>query len=165
MALYAINNQMSGTPQSTSSSYKTQILAYAATGATTARRGWIWELEIGATDVPNSTDCPINWLLGITTTAGTGGTATTPIPVDTGAGDAAALLTYLTDHQTTEPTYTANSSVFFIGLNQRASQRWQAKDKSSCLIIAAGTNLKGIGGCCKSPNYASTVGMHWFIEE
>ena len=163
MALYAINNQMSGTPQSVSSGYKTQIIAYSQTGATTMRRGWIWELEIGATDVPNSTDCPINWLLGITTTAGTV-TATTPIPVDTGAADAAALLTYGTD-ATAEPTYTANSSVFFIGLNQRASQRWQAKDKSSCLIVAATTTLKGIGGCCKSPNYASTVGMHWFIEE
>jgi len=164
MALFAISNQLSGTPQATSTTYKTQVQAYAATGATTLRRGWIWEFEIGATDVPNSTDCPINWDFSVSTTAGTGGTSTTPNPVDTGGGDAAALLTYLTDHATTEPTYTANSSVFFIGLNQRASQRWQAKDKSSCLIVKA-VNLAGIGGRCKSPNYASTVGMQWFIEE
>lgn len=162
MALYAANNQNAGTPQSMASAYKTILLATAATGATTLRRGWLWEFEIGASDVPNATDCPINWDFSVQTAAGTI-SALTPNPNDVGGGDAAALLVYGAN-ATAEGTITANSSLMFLPLNQRASQRWIAKDKASCLIVPA-VNVKGIAGRAKSPNYASTVGMQWFMEE
>lgn len=162
MALYAFNNQNAGTPQNLSSSYKTILLVTAATGATTLRRGWIYEFEMGASDVPNSTDCPVNWDCSVQTAAGTI-TALTPNPIDVGGGDAAALLTYGAN-ATAEGTITANSSLFFLPLNQRASQRWIARDEKSALIVPA-VNLKGIAMRAKSPNYASTVGWNAYISE
>lgn len=162
MAQYSMPNTNAGTQQNLSSSFKTINLITAATGATTLRRGWIYEFEIGPDNVPNATDCPINWDISAQTAAGTI-TATTPNPIDQGGGDAAALLTYGVN-ATAEGTVTASSSVFYLGLNQRASQRWIARDQSSCLIVAA-VNLKGWALRAKSPNYASTVGATLFVQE
>jgi|SRR5581483_3675150 len=162
MAQYAFNNQIGGTPQNLSSSFKSIWIVTAATGATTLRRGWIYEFEIGASDVPNATDCPINWDISSQTAVGTA-TSITPLAIDQGGGDAAALLTY-TANATAEGTITANSSVFYLGLNQRASQRWIARDQQSCLIVAA-VNAKGWAARAKSPNYASTVTWQAYIQE
>lgn len=162
MAQYGFNNQNGGTPQNLSSSYKTVLSVNAATGATTLRRGWIYEFEIGADNVPNATDCPINFDISAQTAAGTA-TTLTPQPNDQGGGDAPALLTYLGNY-TAEPTVTASSSIFYAGLNQRASQRWIARDQASCIIVAA-VNLKGWAMRAKSPNYASTVGWQAYIQE
>lgn len=162
MAQYAFSNVNAGTQQNLSSSFKTILSVTAATGATTLRRGWIYEFEIGADNVPNATDCPINWDISSQTAAGTS-TALTPTLIDQGGGDAAALLTYAANY-TAEGTVTASSSVFYLGLNQRASQRWIARDEKSALIVAA-TNLKGWAMRAKSPNYASTVGWQAYITE
>ena len=162
MALYAFNNQLGGTPQNLSSSFKSILIVTAATGATTLRRGWIYEFEVGADAVPNSTDCPITWDISAQTAAGTA-SSITPNPVDQGGGDAAALLTYAAN-ATAEGTITANSSVFYLGLNQRASQRWIARDEKSAIIVAA-VNVKGWAMRAKSPNYASTVGWQAYISE
>jgi hypothetical protein len=162
MAIYAVSNQLGGTPQNLSSSYKTILGVTAATGATTLRRGWLYEFEIGADAAPNSTDCPISWDVSVQTAAGTS-TSVTPNPVDVGGGDAAALLTYAANY-TAEPTITANSSLFYLGLNQRASQRWIARDEKSAIVIPA-VNLKGVACRAKSPNYASTVGWQAYVNE
>jgi len=162
MAIYAVSNLNAGTQQNLSSSYKTINVVTAATGATTLRRGWIYEFEVGADAVPNSTDCPISWDISSQTAAGTV-TSNTPLPLDQGGGDAAALLTYGAN-ATSEGTVTAASSVFYLGLNQRASQRWIAKDMQSAIIVAA-VNLKGWAMRAKSPNYASTVGWQFYIQE
>ena len=119
-------------------------------------------LEVGADNVPNATDCPISWDVSAQTAAGTI-TANTPTLLDQGGGDAAALLTYGAN-ATIEGTITANSSVFYLGLNQRASQRWIARDEKSSIIVAA-VNLKGWAMRAKSPNYASTVGWQAYISE
>lgn len=162
MAQFGYSNVNAGTQQNLSSSFKTINVQFAATGATTLRRGWIYEFEIGADSVPNATDCPIIWDISAQTADGTG-TATTPLPLDQGGGDAAALLTYKVNY-TIEGTITASSSVFYLGLNQRASQRWIARDKASCIISAA-VNLKGWAMRAKSPNYASTVAWQVHCEE
>lgn len=162
MALYAVSNQNAGSPQNLSSSYKTINVVTAATGATTLRRGWIYEFEVGADNVPNATDCPISWDISVQTAAGTA-TSVTPNPIDVGGGDAAALLVYATN-ATIEGTVTANSSVFYMGLNQRASQRVIFRDEKSSLIIPA-VNVKGLAMRAKSPNYASTVGWQFYIAE
>lgn len=162
MPQYAFSNTNAGTQQNLSSSFKTINVVTAATGATTLRRGWIYEFEIGADNVPNATDCPINWDISAQTAAGTA-TANTPLAIDQGGGDAAALLVYAAN-ATIEGTITAASSVFYLGLNQRASQRWISRDKSSSIIVAA-VNLKGWAMRAKSPNYASTVGWQAYIEE
>lgn len=162
MALYAVSNQNAGSPQNLSSSYKTINVVTAATGATTLRRGWVYEFEVGADNVPNATDCPIAWDISVQTAAGTA-TSVTPNPIDVGGGDAAALLTYATN-ATIEGTITANSSVFYMGLNQRASQRVIFRDEKSSLIVPA-VNVKGLAMRAKSPNYASTVGWQFYIAE
>lgn len=162
MALYGFSNLNAGTQQNLSSSFKTINVVTAATGATTLRRGWIYEFEVGADNVPNATDCPIIWDISQQTAAGTA-TANTPIPLDQGGGDAAALLTYASN-ATAEGTITASTSIFYLGLNQRASQRWIARDEKSSIIVAA-VNLKGWAMRAKSPNYASTVAWQAYISE
>lgn len=162
MSAYTINNQNAGTPQNLSSSFKTILLATAATGATTLRRGWLMEWEIGATDVPNATDCPVNWDISEQTAAGTI-TALTPRPNDLGGGDAAALLVYGAN-ATAEGTVTASSSAWFLPLNQRASYRVQMRDEFHAIIVPA-VNLKGLAMRAKSPNYASTVGWRALVKE
>lgn len=161
MAQYSASNLLGGTQQNLSSSFKTINVVTAATGSATLRRGWIYEFEIGADNVPNATDCPIIWDISQQTEAGTA-TSVTPVPIDQGA-DAAAQLTYAAN-ATAEGTITANSSVFYLGLNQRASQRWIARDKASSIIVQA-VNLKGWAMRAKSPNYASTVAWQYYIEE
>lgn len=162
MAQYAAVTTNAGSQQNLSSSFKSILIIVAATGATTLRRGWVYEFEIGPDSVPNATDCPINWDVSAQTAVGTA-SALTPNPIDQGGGDAAALLTY-TCNATAEGTITASSSVFYLGLNQRASQRWIARDQSSCLIVAA-VNAKGWAFRAKSPNYASTVAITAFVQE
>lgn len=162
MAAYTVSNQNAGSAQNLSSSYKTILGINAATGATTLRRGWLMEWEIGADNVPNSTDCPISWSIDVMTAAGTA-SALTPQVNDIGGADAAALLTYNANY-TAEPTVTANSNLWYMGLNQRASYRVQMRDEWSAIIVPA-VNLKGPVMRAKSPNYASTVGWRGLVRE
>jgi hypothetical protein len=162
MAQYAVSNQNGGTPQALTTTYKTSLAISAATGGTTLRRGWVYEFEIGAASVPNATDCPIQYDVSVQTAVGTA-TALTPQPIDIGGGDAAALLTYSGNH-TVEPTITANSSVFNIGLNQRASQRWIARDQASSIIVPA-VNAKGPVFRALSPNYTGTITVQAYVQE
>jgi hypothetical protein len=71
MPQYAFSNVLGGTQQNLSSAYKTIVAIFAATGATTLRRGWVFEFEIGADNVPNATDTPINWDISVQTADGT----------------------------------------------------------------------------------------------
>lgn len=167
MAAYTINNQNGGTaPQNIGTTLGaatgTILAVTAATGATTLRRIWIMEWELGATSVPNSTDCPILWDISETTALGTTGTLTARLN-DVGGGDAAALGTY-NANGTAAGTVTANSSAWFMGLNQRASYRIQMRDEWSSLIVPA-VNVKGFAFRAASPNYASTVGWRALVRE
>jgi hypothetical protein len=163
MAQYAVSNQNGGTPQALTTTYKTSLGINAATGATTLRRGWIYEFEIGASSVPNSTDCPIQYDISVMTAAGTG-TAAPAQAIDIGGSDAAALLTYTANYTVEPATITANSSLFNIALNQRASQRWIARDQSSCIIVPA-VNLKGPVFRGLSPNYTGTISVQTYVQE
>jgi hypothetical protein len=158
MALYSMNNGQAGSPQNLTSSYKTIVSLTAATGAATLKRGWIYEVEVGADGAPNSTDCAITWDWSRQTTLGTG-TSNTPSPLD--LSDTAAGLVSTVNY-TVEPTITA--SLMTLALNQRNSQRWIARDEKSALIVPA-TNVAGIAGRAKSPTYASTVVMTEMFAE
>lgn len=166
MAGYILSNQNGGTPQNIGTTVGaatgTILSATAATGATTLRRIWIMEWEIGATNVPNATDCPINWDISEQTAAGTA-TSVTPRANDVGGGDAAALGTYAANY-TAAGTVTASSSGWFMGLNQRASYRVQMRDEFHALIVPA-VNVKGYAFRAFSPNYASTVGWRALVKE
>lgn len=162
MARYAFGNQLAGTPQSLSTTYKTQGVVTAATGATTLRRGWIDEVVVGADGAAVSTDCQIVWDWSVQTAAGTA-TATTPQATPDGS-DAAALLTYASN-ATAEGTITANSSLLAFTTNQRQSQRVAYADFRLTPLIIPAVNLKGIACRAKSTNYTSTVVTQQYVVE
>lgn len=146
---YAGTNETFGTPQNMTTTYKTLFSLTAATGATTLRRGKIYDVLIGANGTPANN--AMTFKLDRQTTVGTG-TAALPTPLD--PGDAAALLTG-TANNTIEPTVTANTQLLVIGINQQASYRWVAAPDSELIVPA--TNVAGIGVRALSPAYTSTV--------
>lgn len=147
MAKYALSNTM-GSPSNLTTTYKTQWDITAATGATTLRRGWVYDVTFGTDGTP--ADNAVTYKIDRQTTTGTR-TAATPAPLD--AADAAALLTcgVVT---TIEPTVTASTQLLEIAMNQRATYRWVAAPGGELVIPA--TNVAGLGGRAKSPAYAST---------
>lgn len=164
MALYVANNVLAGAQQNIGTAYKTALCISAATGVTTLRRGWVYEFQIGCDGVPNATDCPVNWAVQTQTALPGTPTAITPNPVDLGGGDAAALLAYNANPTGAEGTYVAAGIMFYMPLNQRASQKIAFRDEKSCIIIPA-VNLKGVAFTAKSPNYASTIGVNAYVSE
>jgi hypothetical protein len=149
MASYTVHNRLAGTQQALASTFKTQTSLHAVTA--NLRRAAVSEIMVGADAAPNATDCPITWDVSRTTAAGTA-TAATPTPAD--PADAASDMVGNVCH-TVEPTVTAASSVWSIALNQRASQRWVAKDGSELIIPA--TNLAGLAGRALSPTYVGVA--------
>ncbi len=162
MARYAASNQLAGSEQNLSSSYKTLVAVTAATGATTLRRGWIDEVIVGADGSINSTDCQITWDWSPQTAAGTS-SAVTPQPTLDGS-DAAALLTYAANF-TAEGTVTASANLLTFATNQRQSQRVQYADFRLTPLIIPAVNLKGIACRAKSATYASTAIAQEYVVE
>lgn len=162
MARFAASNQLGGTEQSLTTTYKTLIVVTAATGATTLRRGWIDEIVVGADGTINSTDNQIVWDWSVQTAAGTA-TSITPNPTPDGS-DAAALLTYAAN-ATAEGTITANSSLMAFPTNQRQSQRVAYADYRLTPLIIPAVNLKGIAMRAKSATYNSTAVVQQYVVE
>jgi hypothetical protein len=162
MARYAVSNQNAASPISLTTTYKTEVVATAATGATTLRRGWIDEVVVGADGVANATDCQIVWDWSVQTAAGTV-VAVVPQPTPDGS-DAAALLVYGVN-ATAEGTITANSSLLAFATNQRQSQRIQYADFRLTPLIIPAVNLKGIAARAKSTTYAATAVVQEYVVE
>lgn len=159
MALYTANNQTGGTPQVTSSSFKTQTNISAATA--TLRRAFIYEFEFGAAAQPNATDCEIYWDLSRQTSLGTG-TTSVANPVD--PADAATGMV-ATSGFTAEPTTTANQSVWSMPANQRGSFRWQVNPGGPGEFVIPATNLNGLGLRAKSSVYIGVLGCTLMYRE
>src|SRR5262245_22073639 len=103
----------------------------------TTYRPWIFDGWVGSSATP--ADNAIEWLGQRYTAAGTS-TAVTPMALD--PADPAATSTTGVNH-TVEPTYTAGAILWHIGINQRATQRFQL-DPDAPLVIPATAN-NGIG--------------------
>lgn len=156
MVNFSTNNSLAGTPQSISTAYKS-IIGIAASSATQARRGQIYDIMIGADGTP--ADNAITWDVSRQTVAGTG---TTAAPVLLNPADAAFLGLSLANY-TVEPTVTAASSLFNIAINQRASYRWVAAPGSE--LVYPATTANGLVLRAKSATYTSTVtGQALFTE-
>ena len=154
---YEVGNGMGGTQQAITTTYKTQIDITAATGATTLRRGFVYDILFGADGTP--ADNAMVYKVDRQTSTGTR-TAVVPAPLD--FGDAAGLLVAGVN-TTIEPTVTAVTQLLEVPVNQRASYRWVAAPGGELVIPA--TNVAGLGFRAKSPAYTGTVGatIH-FIE-
>jgi hypothetical protein len=87
-------------------------------------------------------------------------TAVTPNPLDVADS---AMLGVSTANAVTENTYIANSSVFYVGVNQRASYRWVAAPGSE--LVYPATALAGLGGRTRSGGYTSTATMQFYTQE
>ena len=140
----AINSQ-----QNLTTTYKTLLDLTAATGATTLRRGWIYDIMVGVDGTP--ADNVVNWKVDRQTSTGTR-TSHTPTGVD--GGDAACLLTGGVN-TTIEAIVTDQTGLVQLGVNQRASYRWVAYPGGELIVPA--TNVAAIGIRAKSPAYTSTA--------
>ena len=149
MTKYAFSNGNAGSAQNLTTTYKTLVDITAATGATTLRRAWIYDLLVGVDGTP--ADNVVVWKADRQTSTGTR-TAVTPPPLD--AADAAALIT-CGANTTIEGIVTAATQLLEVAVNQRASYRWVAAPGGELVVPA--TNVAGIGIRAKSPAYASTA--------
>ena len=151
MANYAITNgstSNAGSQQATASAYTQAVLG--VTGANSAPRRVKWyDLLIGTNGTP--ADNFIEWTVDKVTLASTATTAT-PQPLD--AADAAAVST-VTVNSSQFGTITANSEVFYVGVNQRASYRWVAAPGSE--LVAPATSSAGFQLRARSAGYTGTV--------
>lgn len=158
MANYAVP----GSHSAVASTYKTAALVQ---GATTGalRRAKIWDIMVGQAANPNATDTYVQWDLSRFTASGAGAyTAWTPTALD--PADSAAVVVAGITATAEATTFTANSSIWNIAVNQRGSLRWVAPQESQSLIMPAtasnGLALRGL-----STTYtAATTGQLTFQE-
>lgn len=115
--------------------YKTAALIQGATTGT-LKRGKVYELLLGQSANPNATDTPVQWDVSRTTASGAGAyTAWVPTALD--PADSAAIVVAGINATAEATTFTANSSLFNIALNQRGSFRWVASQESQSLVLPA----------------------------
>lgn len=117
----------------------TAILLYDA-AATPTRRASIYDL-IGSS-VATPADQAARFGVLRATAIGTGGSARTPVNLD--PGGPAGECTSKTNYTANEPTYTANSELLVISLNQRATFRWVAAPGSELRCTATQNNGLGL---------------------
>lgn len=142
--------------------YKTAALVQ---GATTGalKRAKIFEIMIGEASNPNATDTYVQWDLSRFTASGAGAyTAWTPTSID--PADSAAIVVAGITATAEATTFTANSSVWNVAVNQRGSLRWVAAQESQSLVApataSAGLALRGL-----SPTYTgATTGQLTYQE-
>lgn len=149
MAKYAMSNGTGGTQQALTTTYKTLWDLTAATGATTLRKAWIYDVTFGCDGTP--ADNAVTHKIDRQTSTGTR-TAAVPAPID--PSDAAALITAGVN-TTIEPAVTGATQLLEIATNERATYRWVAAPGSELVVPA--TNVAGLGGRSKSPAYTGTA--------
>lgn len=151
MARYSITNGSTsgaGTQQGMTTTYVGALLGL--TGANVApRRIKVYDVLIGTNGTP--ADNFIEWDISRVTTASTSTTAT-PQPLD--QADAASLTT-TTVNSSQFGTITANSNVFYIGVNQRASYRWVAAPGGE--LVSPATSSAGFQLRTRSGGYTGTA--------
>lgn len=162
MALFGVTNVNNATPtlNNVASSYKTMLQVAAATA--TLRRAFVYEFTVGASGLPNATDCEIVWTAIKQTTAGTGGVSMTISALD--QADAASGSVAL-GSLTAEPTGAETGILWTLGANQRGSYRWVVAPGGPGELVIPATNLAGIGIRAKSSTYASTVNVGMAFRE
>lgn len=159
MAKYSITNGSTsggGTQQPTAVAYTGALIGL--TGANAApRRNKIYDILIGTNGVP--ADNFIEWDISRITAASTT-TSATPQPLD--PADATSLTT-TTVNSSTFGTITANSNVFYVGVNQRASYRWVAAPGGE--LVAPATSSAGFQLRVRSAGYTGTATGTVHFEE
>lgn len=149
MAKYFANNNMGGTQQAMTTTFKTLV---ELVSSATTKRIRVFEIKCGQNGTPASSDNSIEFDVSTVSATGTG-TAVTPTKFDPADG---AALTAAEANSTIEPTVTANSATWGVGGNQRAPFYWVALTDAAQLIYPA-TSGAGCALRCKSPGYTGTA--------
>lgn len=159
MAKYAITNGSTsgaGTQQNMTTTYVGSLIGLTGANAS-PRRGKVYDVLIGTNGTP--ADNYIEWDISRVTTNSTATTAT-PMPLD--QADAAATTT-VTVNSSTAGTITANSNVFYVGVNQRASYRWVAAPGGE--LVWPATSSAGFQLRVRSGGYTGTATGTLHFEE
>lgn len=159
MAKYAVTNGSTsgaGTQQATATAYTGALIGL--TGANAApRRIKVYDILIGTNGTP--ADNFMEFDISRITTASTT-TSATPQPLD---GADATSVTTTTVNSSTFGTITANSNVFYVGINQRASYRWVAAPGGE--LVAPATSSAGFQLRTRSGGYTGTATGTLHFEE
>lgn len=152
MAQYALSSLLAGTQQAFTTTYKTLVGLSAATGATTLRRLYLYDVEFGLDAAPD--DHVILMSIERFTAIGTG-TTVTPTKLD--AADAASLATARANH-TAEPTYPSSPREVLkeIPINQRTTYRWACMPESGLVVPSVDANGIGVRGRGITAGYTGT---------
>lgn len=121
-------------PNASGSATKTMVTII---GSTTVRPR-VFDLVLGSQATP--ADQAAEYAVTRFTAAGTAGSSPTPLPLD--PGDVAAVAAAGITHSA-EPTYTANTDLLVINLNQRATFRWVASPGYE--LVGPATANNGLG--------------------
>ena len=148
MATYAVG----GNQGTISSTYKGAVATWTPTS--NAKRHKWYEFVLGTTANPNPTDTYVQVDISrLSQTTSIAGTSFTPNPTD--PADGAGLIVGLIN-ETTEPSAALiATSLFNMGINQRATTRWIAAQESQYLIAPA-TGLNGLYLRAESSTYAGS---------
>ena len=156
MANYYTSDSLGGTQQACSATYKTLVNVYAGS---TVRRGKIYDVLVGTNGTP--ADNYMEWDISrFSVTISISATAVTPSPLD--IADAAFAGVSLAN-STADSTYLTGASVFYVGVNQRASYRWVAAPGSELVYPATATT--GLALRTRSGGYTSTATGALYVSE
>lgn len=170
MANFSIQNSSGiATQQSLTTTYKTILATAATTGATgpgfQVRRGKLYDLAIGTNGT--AADNSMEWDISRITAGSTFTYAGIVSSISANALDLAdsAMASFAVVNSTAENfTVTANSQLFYLGMNQRASYRWVANPGSE--LVWPATSSAGLVLRARSAAYTGTVtGDVWFQEQ
>ena len=160
MANYAVSNSTTtgglGTAQAMAAAYKTLVTCVSST--TTVRRGKMYDILIGTNGTP--ADNYMEFDVCRTTGTTSGGTSYVCPALDPADGVAQSVTTV---NSTTEGTITANSDLFYIGINQRASYRWVAAPGSE--LVWPATSSNGLVLRARSAAYTGTATANILFQE
>jgi len=163
---FNLNNQMAGSYQALSSTYKTITRVVAAASA--PRRVRYVEMDWSAVSVPNSTDCQIQADLTYCGATGAGtGTAATPWPQDSGTVAATQVDTAISTglvNCSAEPTTFVQADCWYNrGFNQRSGVLWQSSPGHEIIapaVVSAGPGMRAL-----STNYTGNVVARAIFDE
>ncbi len=170
MANYSVQNSSNiAAQQSLAATYKTIVALMASTGATgpgfQVRRGKLYDLAIGTNGT--AADNAMEWDIARVTAGSTFTYAGIVSSIGQQQLDPADanMASFAVVNSTAENfTVTANSNLFYLGMNQRASYRWVANPGSE--LVWPATSSAGLVLRARSAAYTGTVtGNVWFQEQ
>ena len=152
---YTVSNLMGGSQQNLTTTPGVTIARILA-AASSGKRFYIWELDMGQSGPPNATDCSVQWTLTQCSAAGAGTTtAATPLPTDGTLATDVAVSTAGINYSAEPTTYTAAQMWYAKAVNQRGAAFWQAAPGGEIklpLTASTGPGLRAF-----SATYASTA--------